>query len=178
MKFASSFVVCLFFIVDFSAALVDSQHVSPRGQENRVRGGSSATIVAEFDSRIDSQAKGRRLKGEKEIVSDEVEKAEKEEKGVEKADKEETGEEKMVVEKVDKGDDKRAKKEKPTEEEISVKESIKETDKLVKEASSTVSPMVEESSAPDSAPGVAAEATNSPAPTVSPTCVECDDFGR
>lgn len=165
MKYASNSVVWLFLIVAISVALVDSQNVSPRGPvEYRVRGGSSGAIVANFDNGINSQAKERRIKGEKEAVSDEDEK-DKEElviKGKEKGEKE------SLIEEVDKGDDKRAKKEKPKEKDVSAKEAIKETDKLTKE----------ESSAPTSAPGVAAEETTSPAPTVSPTCVECDDFGR
>lgn len=154
MKYASSVVVGVFLVV---VALVDAQDVSPRGIEYRVRGGGSGTIVADFDNRMNSPARERRIKGEKETVSDEDEKVNDELViKVDEKDEKETP--------VDKGDDKRAKKEKPAEEEVSAKEATKETDKLVKE----------ESSAPNSAP----EETTSPAPSASPTCVECDDVGR
>ncbi|KAI2505649.1 hypothetical protein MHU86_8797 [Fragilaria crotonensis] len=74
-----------------------------------------------------------------------------------------------------------AKKEKAKEK----KEEMKESDKIVKGAS-TIPPLTEDSVAPASSPSntitskpsTAAEETTSPAPTISPTCVECDDLGR
>lgn len=83
--------------------------------------------------------------------------------------------------KEEKEDTKGAKKEKAKEK----KEEMKESDKIAK-GTSTIPPMTEDSAAPADAPSntitskpsTAAEETTSPAPTISPTCVECDDLGR
>lgn len=184
MRFANSLLVGLL-ALGTHVLQANSQTVYSQGRHASVREGNRKGVVTEFNIGMHYGARQRRIKGNKEVVSNEDKKGNKEVvSNDDKKDKmevvSENGEKGAKVEKImaKESDDKGAKKEKKeklTKEEMPGKEAMKEADKLEKEDSSSVPPTTDATTV---APSVAPEGTTSPAPTDSPTCVECDDVGR